>query len=187
MEQDQQALKQDIRQRLSRLPPPTPAQVAAVIEALDEWLVQRRPRLVVGFLAMDTELDVAPLVGRRPEIRFGLTRTAPGFQLTVRPFDAAREWHRFGFEQPRGDSERLDPAEVDVVLVPGVGFTPDGRRLGRGAGYYDRFLAGIEADTVGVTTTDRILDDLPWEPHDVRVRYLATEQGVASCVGLPTT
>jgi 5-formyltetrahydrofolate cyclo-ligase len=68
--------------------------------------------------------------------------------------------------------------EVDVVLVPGLAFGPDGRRLGRGAGYYDRFLAEIDADTVGLTTRDRIRSDIPVESHDLRVGWLATEDGV---------
>ena len=108
----------------------------------------------------------------------GLTRTAPGVTLTVHPFDAPRETHRFGFEQPAAGTEQIAAGDIDVVLVPGLAFSSDGRRLGRGAGYYDRFLAGVDADKVALTTSDRIRDDLPREAHDVLMDWLATEDGV---------
>jgi 5-formyltetrahydrofolate cyclo-ligase len=160
------------------LPSPTPEIRARVVQAVAGWLRERRPRVVVGFLAMGDEIDMSPLVEELPEITFALTRTGPGVSLTVHPFSAPRERHRFGFEQPAQGSPRIAPLEVDVVLVPGLAFSGDGRRLGRGAGYYDRFLAGLDADTVALTTSSRMRDDLPCEEHDVLMRWIATEDGV---------
>lgn len=149
-----------------------------MVDHVGAWLAGRNPSVVVGFLAMGDEIDMSPLVARYPRIRFALTRTAPGMTLTVHDFDAPRERHRFGFDQPSGDTATLPLSQVDVVLVPGLAFAPDGRRLGRGAGYYDRFLAELDAETVALTTEDRILDDLPREDHDVLVGWIATERGV---------
>lgn len=127
---------------------------------------------------MGDEIDMSSLVDSHPEIRFGLTRTAPGVRLTVHDFAGPRELHQFGFEQPAEDAAGIPPQDVDVVLVPGLAFGPDGRRLGRGAGYYDRFLAEIGAETIGLTTRNRIRSDLPLEDHDIRMGWLATEDGV---------
>ncbi|HSJ35706.1 MAG TPA: 5-formyltetrahydrofolate cyclo-ligase [Acidimicrobiia bacterium] len=149
-----------------------------MIEHVSLWLEEHRSRVVVGFLAMGDEIDMSPLVDSHPAIRFGLTRTAPGVRLTVHDFAGPRERHRFGFEQPAADAAGIPPQDVDVVLVPGLAFGRDGRRLGRGAGYYDRFLAEIDADTIGLTTNNRIRSDLPLEDHDVRMDWLATEDGV---------
>ncbi len=69
---------------------------------------------------------------------------------------------------------------VGVWLVPGVAFTRDGRRLGRGRGYYDATLA-LRAPTsvlVGIAFECSIFDTLTTEPHDVSVDWLATERGV---------
>ena len=170
--------KQELRHELMALQPPSPETRARVVARVGEWLDARRPRIVVGFLAMGDEIDMTPLVENRNEIRFALTRTAPGVSLTVHDFDGPREMHRFGFEQPASHAPTIDPSLVDVVLVPGLAFGRDGRRLGRGAGYYDRFLAGLEAETVALTTSSRIRDDLPLEPHDVRVGWIATEDEV---------
>jgi 5-formyltetrahydrofolate cyclo-ligase len=72
-----------------------------------------------------------------------------------------------------------DPGRVDVVIVPGVAFAPDGSRLGQGGGWYDRFLAGVRPDcvTIGVGFDAQLLDALPVEPHDVRLDLIVTESG----------
>lgn len=70
-------------------------------------------------------------------------------------------------------------AEGAVALVPGLAFDADGGRLGRGGGYYDRFLAGFRGRTVGVCFACQIVDAVPREPHDVLVDAVLTEDGWA--------
>jgi 5-formyltetrahydrofolate cyclo-ligase len=171
--------KRRLREEVLALEPPSIETRAAVVAQVGKWLDEHRPATVVGFLAMGDEIDMTPLVPAHPGIRFALTRTAPGVSLTVHDFDAPREMHRFGFEQPAAEAPLIEPGDVDVVLVPGLAFGRDGRRLGRGAGYYDRFLAGIDATTVALTTTSRLRHDLPLEPHDVLIDWVATEDGVS--------
>ena len=70
-----------------------------------------------------------------------------------------------------------DPGSVDVVVVPGVAFTRDGDRLGQGGGWYDRFLCrlGPGAVSIGVCFVEQVVDELPLEPHDVRVDRVVTD------------
>jgi 5-formyltetrahydrofolate cyclo-ligase len=65
-----------------------------------------------------------------------------------------------------------DAREIDLVLVPGLAFTKSGQRLGRGGGYYDRFLANLspEVETLGIALPCQIFETLPTEPHDIPVR-----------------
>lgn len=177
-EMDETAVKGRLRAEMTAQPHPGPEVRKTVIEQVSRWLRERAPRVVVGFLAMGDEIDMTPLIEAHPDIRFGLTRTAPGVTLTVHDFHGPREMHRFGFEQPAADAATIPREEIDVVLVPGLAFGRDGRRLGRGAGYYDRFLAELDADKVGLTTSDRLRHDLPLESHDVPVDWIATENGV---------
>lgn len=78
--------------------------------------------------------------------------------------------------------EQPDPTAVDVVIVPGVAFTPDGARLGQGGGWYDRFLAAVRPDctSIGVGFDPQLVDVLPTEPHDIRLDSIVTESGVAA-------
>ena len=75
--------------------------------------------------------------------------------------------------------EQPDPAAVDVVIVPGVAFTPDGARLGQGGGWYDRFLVKVRPDctSIGVGFDLQVVDMLPTEPHDIRLDSIVTESG----------
>lgn len=65
-----------------------------------------------------------------------------------------------------------DLHEIDLVLVPGLAFTESGQRLGRGGGYYDRFLATLprHVRTLGIALPCQIFDTLPTEPHDIPVQ-----------------
>ena len=62
------------------------------------------------------------------------------------------------------------------MLVPGLAFARDGRRLGRGKGFYDRFLAALRPDCFkcGIGLDFQVVDDLPTEPHDVLLDAVVT-------------
>jgi 5-formyltetrahydrofolate cyclo-ligase len=84
--------------------------------------------------------------------------------------------HRLGFLQPKGNA----PAAVnlDAVVVPALAATPDGQRLGYGAGYYDRILAqlGDKAETLTALYDFEVCAALPHEAHDRAVRWVVTDQ-----------
>ena len=72
----------------------------------------------------------------------------------------------------------------DLVVVPGMAFDAKGRRLGRGCGYYDRFLFGIAggAMTVGLAFSLQLLPEVPVDAWDVPVDVVVTEEGVIRAV-----
>jgi 5-formyltetrahydrofolate cyclo-ligase len=76
--------------------------------------------------------------------------------------------------------EPVDPASVDVVVVPGLAFAEDGGRLGQGGGWYDRFLARVrdECVTIGVCFDVQVVRDVPVAGHDVPVDLVVTEARV---------
>lgn len=69
---------------------------------------------------------------------------------------------------------------VDLVIVPGLGFTPTGYRIGRGMGFYDRFLAqpDFSGRTCGLAFQEQLVESLPVLDHDVPLCMLVTDQGV---------
>jgi 5-formyltetrahydrofolate cyclo-ligase len=92
---------------------------------------------------------------------------APGDPTTTTPF---------GAEEPV-EGAPLDPASIDVVGVPGVAFDRGGRRIGYGGGYYDRFLRGLPAFTVGLVFGLQVMDeDLPAGRFDLPVDAIVTEE-----------
>lgn len=79
----------------------------------------------------------------------------------------------FGIKQPEiNHAKEIQPEEIDMVVVPAVAFDRNNNRLGRGGGYYDRFLEKLpqKASTVGLAFDFQVLEDvLPNEAHDIPV------------------
>jgi len=75
-----------------------------------------------------------------------------------------------GILEPK-DADVVPPKDVAVWLVPGLAFTRDGKRLGYGGGWYDRLMAEASkpATKFGVAYAFQVVEDLPSEPHDIRV------------------
>lgn len=87
---------------------------------------------------------------------------------------------RFGLLEPAGPRLRPEAlAAAEVVVVPALAVSRDGVRLGRGGGYYDRALRHARPGTtvVAVVFDDELLDQLPAEPHDLRVTAVVTPSG----------
>lgn len=88
---------------------------------------------------------------------------------------------RWGIEQPNVDkTEKISFKGIDLVIVPGVGFSPNGDRLGRGKGYYDRWLSQL-ADSVlkvALAFNEQISTEIFSETHDIPVDVLITPQQI---------
>lgn len=74
----------------------------------------------------------------------------------------------FGIQEPKTEV-LVDPKEVDFAIIPGVAFDKKGNRLGRGKGFYDRFLNQTKAYKVAVGYDFQILDEIPVSSFDVPV------------------
>ncbi len=71
---------------------------------------------------------------------------------------------------------QVEPDQIDLVIIPGLGFDRSCRRLGRGKGYYDRFITALRRNVplVGVCFDEQIVERVPTEPHDRALDYVVT-------------
>jgi 5-formyltetrahydrofolate cyclo-ligase len=71
----------------------------------------------------------------------------------------------------------IAPQELDLVMVPGTAFDPQGGRMGQGKGYYDRLLENVRLDAklVALAYECQIFPEIPVAPHDVFMDYVLTE------------
>lgn len=80
---------------------------------------------------------------------------------------------------PKKDSVKVIP---DLLLLPAMAFTKKGERLGKGKGFYDKFLEVFKGVTVGIGFEEQIKEDLPVEQHDQKVSYLITDRNFYECL-----
>jgi len=76
------------------------------------------------------------------------------------------------------DMHRIDPAGIDVVLVPGIAFDKRGYRIGFGKGYYDSFLKGLNALKIGLCMDFQIIDKIPNDEWDVKMDMVVSEKRI---------
>jgi 5-formyltetrahydrofolate cyclo-ligase len=175
------ALRREMRARWRAL---SPAERAADSAALRERLratpTWRAAETVLFFAPLPDEPDLWPLLeealreGRRvalPRFRADDDRFEP---VEVR--DPARDLNpgAFGIREPGPASPLLPPNRLDLTLVPGLAFGEDGKRLGRGRGYYDRLLPMLGGVFCGVAMDWQVWPSVPAGPLDQLVNEIVT-------------
>jgi 5-formyltetrahydrofolate cyclo-ligase len=157
-----------------------------VCRRLETLLSARRRVLLYSPLA--TEINVWPMAYWLLErgIEVALPRvdwTRESMEAAAYEGDGSLEATEFGLRQPTEDAEVYESPSLDAVVAPGLAFDLDGGRLGRGGGYYDRFLAGMpdRVEIIGVCFLQQVLERVPLEPHDRRMDVVVTADSVSPC------
>ena len=145
----------------------------------------RSARVVMLYLHISHELDVGGLALAAwqddktvlvPKVDYEQRHM---IGVKIRSLDAGLVTDAYGILEPP-TWEPWPVEEIDLVVVPGLAFDRTGNRLGRGAGFYDRFLSQPEmrATTCGVAFAEQVIDEVPAHAHDVRLKMLATDEEV---------
>ncbi len=140
----------------------------------------QQAQAVLAFVPMTKEPDISPVVVEaiRSGREVALLRHAHDgdnyVPCIVRDLERDLRPGQFGIMEPAAHCPIVDLMRLDFVLLPGIGFTFNGDRLGRGKGYYDRVLAGVPALKCGVAFDCQIVEEIPLEPHDVRLNCILT-------------
>ena len=81
----------------------------------------------------------------------------------------------YGIPEPQDFSDTITADGLDLIIVPCVAASPDGRRLGHGAGYYDRFLSGKHGKTVCLCFEKMLCSEIPMNEYDCFMDCVVTE------------
>ena len=163
-----------------------PAAERAVVDRLLSLPVLSAASTVAAYDALPDEIPTRLLVDRLRErdIRVLLPVLHDGGSLTWREHGSAPLADGLrGTRHPGGDAEDVALLTAAVVIVPGRAFDPQGRRLGRGGGSYDRALAGLRPDAVvvGLAVDGAVVDEVPTAAHDRPVDIVVTPTRVVLC------
>jgi 5-formyltetrahydrofolate cyclo-ligase len=155
------------------------ARGAVAIERLLSLPELRAAGVVMAFSTFGSEVPTDPLIealhARGATVAMPRIEGSDVVAVAYAPGDPVRT-ASFGAREPLGD-RLVDPAGIDVVVVPGVAFDRRARRVGYGAGYYDRFLGKTPAFTVGLAFDVQVLDDdVPAGSFDVPLDAVVTDE-----------
>ncbi|MDT3389824.1 MAG: 5-formyltetrahydrofolate cyclo-ligase [bacterium] len=188
--EEKQALRQRILSEIRRTPGPDPQKVADTLCALKEY---REAGFILGYVPLKSEVDISVFLDKAAAE--GKTIAFPA----LNPGDiatATADWRNHLIKLPNntyttdsspvlkinGLRSRMAPVGITkgLILVPGLAFTEFGTRLGRGAGYYDQLLdlmtnsGSLDFISIGICRQSQLLDNLPQQPHDRKVRMVIT-------------
>lgn len=139
---------------------------------------------IMAYLAMPKEANVDSFIakaleeGKEVYVPFCVTSSE---MVAVRLYSLEDieegAWH---IRIPKEPHHRLEPENLDLLLVPGVAFDATGGRLGMGAGYYDRFMHALpQKARIGIAWSVQLSDEgVPMDVHDERVGAIVTNDGV---------
>ena len=185
IDQDKAALRDRLREVRHHISQHERNAAAQAICEHGETLMSRLARQVVsGFWPIRDEINITPLLIQLHEA--GLTCALPIVETRQAPL-VFRQWQpgdllqksSFGLHQPLAEATSVTP---QILIVPLLAFDQEGMRLGWGGGYYDRTLAQLRVSSgviaVGVGYSAQQVDKLPSGPHDQRLDYMMTPEGI---------
>ncbi len=174
---DKKELRRHIRSlKKNYTPNQLKAQSELIMKQLEVYPIFREARTVMLYAALPDEVQTAPFIEAWRHTKRIVLPTVVGDDIV--PVELTDDC---GMKE--GDFHIMEPENVpycgkfDLIVVPGMAFDKEGRRLGRGKGYYDRFLAkhpGVA--TIGVCFSFQMLDSIPTEPHDRNMDRVLTGQ-----------
>jgi len=145
----------------------------------------RQTIVVMLFLSLSNEIDTAHAFLRAfqqnktvvvPSIIWHERHLVP---VTITSLDCDMTHDRHGLRYPT-HCEPIPANEIDLVITPGLGFDEQGNRLGKGGGFYDRFLSndGFSGIVCGLAFEEQCVNNIPIDKHDVQLDMLVTDRDV---------
>jgi 5-formyltetrahydrofolate cyclo-ligase len=179
-------LREQVRATLAEINPDEQAvRSARCTDLLVQTPEYGRSEVVMVFLSLPSEIDTTALVLRSwqdhkrvlaPRVSWEQRRMMP---TEIRSLTRDLVESSMGLREPISGAP-IPVSIIDMVIVPGLAFDVQGNRLGRGRGFYDRFLAHPEFQgiTCGFAFEEQFLQEVPSDPLDRPVSMLVTDQAV---------
>lgn len=166
---------------------------AEIFERLCALRQYDNAKIVLAYMDYRNEVMTGEFIKRcrRDGKRVTLPKVEPGNSLSVYEINEVKRDTLPGFKGiPEPNSailNRLDPAEIDLAVIPGVAFDYGRHRVGYGAGYYDRFIPRLRSDCVkaGVAYSLQLVDKINTGRYDVPMDIVVTEDEIIQVIGRP--
>ena len=143
-----------------------------ICEKLNQLLDNNNYKHIMLYYPLPDEVDVRPLFDMIQTNKCLILPTVLGDDIVPVSFDKDSTFKEGAFHILEPENETYN-GPIDLILVPGMAFDKKGNRLGRGKGFYDRFLQQhLQTPTIGVCFDFQLLDNVPAEEFDKKVNLV---------------
>jgi len=145
------------------------------IRGLKEW---QNAETVLLYAPMPDEPDVERLFDPFKRICFPRFKVDRGYQSAIVETVQDLVVGKFGVKEPPLNADEVAGSSIDITLVPGLAFDENCNRLGRGRGFYDRWLPQVSGIKIGICFDHQLIGAVPNEPHDHQLDMVVMPSGL---------
>jgi|GEM_PF-735329 len=143
-----------------------------IINELKELINKNNYKNIMAFLPFKDEVQILPLIeelANDPNKNIYVPQILDDTQMQAVKYDPSKiETSSLGCLQSTSQ-DVINPEDLDLIIVPALAFDKENNRLGRGKGFYDRFLAKTNAYKVGISYSIYVVDNLPTNQFDIKM------------------
>lgn len=163
--------------------------------------IYKEAPLILAFVSLGVEINTHRIIAKclYDNKAVAIPRIIPGtnkmefFKLENIPFGRQTESGSYGIVEPLKSLKKIKIRKVPektIILVPGLAFTPDGKRLGKGMGFYDYYLSKLFQKNkkfrktgicAGFCYSVQIQKEIPVDEHDFTISHIISEKGIVEC------
>ena len=170
LKREKQEIRTLMQQKMLRLLPEEREETSAKLcEKIIKQEAFQKAKVIMMYYPIQKEPDIRPLMEKYKEEKVILLPVAHRKTIEMRQYKGRESLHRghFGIPEPTGAAYAGEP---DLIIVPGVAFDENCNRLGRGGGYYDRFLKHFRKATKFAVAYDfQLVKKVPMASFDIRI------------------
>jgi 5-formyltetrahydrofolate cyclo-ligase len=137
-----------------------------------------RADYIALYYPLPGEVDTFPCLSRWKNNKGLFLPLVSGNTLHLLPYSSGTTLvpGPLGVMHPADISHPVPPECIDLIVVPGLAFDRQGNRLGRGKGFYDRFLSGLATPRIGLCFQFQLLDEVPFNAQDIPMDEIITDE-----------
>lgn len=188
MKEKKKVLRSELKERLSRLDQKVYQAKSSIIHTVlfqqPDWL---KAETIGVTLSQFPEVDTFAIIqkgweeGKRMVVPKCYPEQKKMIFYEITSFEQVEKGYFNLFEPLPEKTKAVQKEDIDLLIVPGLGYSKDGYRIGFGGGYYDRFLKDFKGITLSLAFREQLVDEVPAETHDIPVQKLISEEGVIIC------
>ena len=180
MKFEKKKLRENIKEQIKHLSPDylkkSDELIARHVISLPEY---QQAQTIFSYVSKDSEVNTIPIL--QDALKKGKTVTVPkcidkgvveAFQITSL---SALRLGKYGILEPGENCPKIEAKAIDLCIVPCLSCSTDGKRLGYGGGYYDRYLKKGEFTKIALCRSKLVSEDIPVDEHDVKMDKVVTD------------